>query len=762
MAGKSAGRAPRDGQGGLGNPRGVRTLVYGLALATLLLRLAAGLLLARSPLVVRPVLEDAAYREQAVQLVEGGWIPSTLPWMTPGYSALAAAVPGVVHGSQRALLVAQALAEALCVLVLASWAARRFGRGAALVAGGLYLLDPLGATFASRFSPVTFGTLGLLGLAVWIDRLRERERRGAVWLGPGAVGAATFLLLPLHLLCYLGWLLRELLLGRTSAGEKPARRPAEAAWLVGPTLVTLAAVLAIHASLPGGAPALSAESGLAMHRAWDPATGGTARALVPPSWISQGTTLSVVWEGLGREGTSGDVARFFATRGFQQIVENPVAMLGLLLGKTAATLGAWPVPDALSPAFLLTQYGGPFVYGLFSFALLFGLGLAGWIALRRARGWDGDELPRLPGSAVAALGATLLACLLGETSAAARQPALPFLALAAGAWLSSRARLARPAVLAAVLAIIGSVALGWLSPASALRNPSEDFRLTASAFQDQRSTRQAESFLEDAIRANPRNADAHVSLAANLQRDGLTDAAEKELLTAYAADSLHPGTLLALGRMKQSRRELEEASYYMSRLVQMRPNNPLFLNELGQVFAQLQAVAEAQALFAQALRLKPDYDVARQNLEAIETLKRRMEDSLYPPEMRLPPDDPAGMLAPNIVGAMDRQEWATADSLIAFIERERPGHVLAPWLRAAYLARRGDQAGAIAALELCNRLAPGRATIVTYLAGYYVQLGRRADAEALFRNALAAAAGEPTRVEALERARETVLQAPPN
>jgi len=181
-----------------------------------------------------------------------------------------------------------------------------------------------------------------------------------------------------------------------------------------------------------------------------------------------------------------------------------------------------------------------FGYAAVSFAALFGLGLAGLVWRRR------DPLTRLLSLGLTAVA---LACLIGPTSAASRQAALPLLAALGGAWLaglrsgleepaedaSRRSRL-RTSLVALAAGILLSLGAGWISPTSALRDTSEDLRLTASSFLQTQSVRPAVPLLEAAVRTNPSNLEARVALAQAYQRDALLGAAEEQLRAAFAID----------------------------------------------------------------------------------------------------------------------------------------------------------------------------------------------------------------------------------
>lgn len=716
----------RDGRGAVPSAGGLWLIV----IAAVTLRLIAATLVSQSPLLIHPVLDDLLRQQRVIEVKEHGLLPTSLPADSPFYGVLIGVIPR--GATPEALRVVQCVFEGLTTLLLGLWITRRFGGRAGLLAAALYALDPLGAVFAARFSPVVPATTLLVGALWLLDRERERGIADGVLLGL-CLGFGL-LLTPLP---FLGVLVALLLWRPISATAPRAWR-----WAVGaPAALIVVGVLAVHTGLPDGGPVLGWKSGHALHQAFDPGTGGTPRNLTAPTWQSQGAIESTVWEALGREGTRFDLARFYAVRGLQRIVENPIGVVGVLLTKGAATVGAFPVPDALSPAFLLRRNGGAFAYGLFSFAFLVGLAAAGIAAVRT----DARARCLLLGTALVSV-----SCLLGPTSAAARHLALPLLAGLGGIWLAAGARRTREFAVA-LITILASTGLGFLAPTECFRNPSEDLRLAASVFVQQQSGRQALGYLEEAVRVDPRNVEARVMLAQSNQRDGLIEAAAVELEKAFATDSTNAGLLLTFGRFEQSRQQPEAAVGHFTRLVNLRPQNPLYLNELGQVLMQVGQVAQAGDFFARALRLKPDYVVARQNLETVETYKRRLEESLFPNEERLGPDDPVGLAVPPLVLAMEQGDWARADSLITWMEAERPSSILPSWFRAAYLARRGDYPGAMVHLEACNRRAPGRPAIVQNLATMYVQLNRIDDAKRLIAEAMHAAGEDPERKGSIAR-----------
>lgn len=755
--------------------------IYAAAAFVVVVRLAAILPLSRSPLILDPVLEDSNYQARVLEIRDGKLLDETLPRGSVLYPYVAAAIPGGTSGL-RPLAVVQALLEGGTALFLMLWLRRRWGLTAALAGALLYAIDPLGAVFAARFSPVIPATF-LFVLSVW---LLDRERTGKTGLRPGVlfgiVCAVGFLLLPLPFLFLL--LLRAGILLRSKTEEEKGAgtfvRPwARALLPLVPLLVLSGLILVQHAAMPEGAPLLGWGGGPAVYKAFSPETGGTPRRLSPPSWSNDGTLKSHAWETRRGEGTLEDLYRFYLGQGLQQAVENPVSTIGVVLTKAAGSIGAFPIPDDLSPWFLLRRSAPFFAYGGYTFALLLGLGLSGLLLLRG----HGAGRSLAPAFSLGLL-AVALSVLFGMASAASRHPALPLLAglggIALSRWLGRRREApgalneaeapensgssavpARFLPLVAAGALIVSLGAGLLSPTAALRNPSEDLRLLAAVASESGNLHRAVPMLEEAVRLDPENLDARVLLAQAYQADALSKPAMEQLEAAYRADSTHAGTLYTLAMVSQKRGDAERAIQTMVALVNLHPNNPLYLNELGNLFLVRGLYPQATQLFSRALEIKPDYDVARQNLVTVESYRQRVEESLFPRAQSLPPDDPFVLAIPRLVEAMSASEWSLADSILSAGERDHPGSIEPLWFRAAYHARRGDMGRAVPALERCDALAPGRPMIVQQLAEAYLQTGADSKLPVLFNRSLAAAGADSSRARMIRSMKEQVLGSKP-
>lgn len=762
------GRPLRRGAGGVGF-WGVAALAVGVAL----LRFVAASHLQEQSLLAHPVLEDASYLAAAQLDPAASGVEPPLPRGSVLYTTLLRGLPGISGGDFTAVAALQATAEGLTVLIVGLWVASHWGLLAAVLGGALYALDPLGSFHAARLAPFALA-LPLFAAALLLLPGGGEADRGV--RGPGRVGGPLSTL-AFGLLVAGGFLLTPFLffalavLGTyrgaqhgAAAGEDgplPKGGPHGKVVRLGtsslaflPLLVVALWMGADHSRLRDGGPALSWGAGISVFHATNLETGGTPRYLEIPQWRTEGAYRTDTWEGLAKEGTSYDVFRFHLVRGLQRLVERPVEFVGVELVKLAATTGAAPLPDTgPSPAFVLGHGGFWGAGGAWSFALLLGLGLAGWLAV------PADAVRRRLGLGLLLV---LAVCLLGTTSAAARQPAVLLLAFAGGGFLASlvgrvegnRARTLLP-LLALGLGIGLSIAIGRLSPTAALLDPSEELRLAGTTAMA-RSPREAAPLLEQAVSVNPRNVEARVSLARAYQRDGLVDGMHREYAAAFAIDSTNASVLLGVAAIAQEAGDANRAIELISRLVGAHPNNPLYLNEGGRMLLQAGRWDLAKGFFVRALEIKPDYRTAQTNLETVARMELEAERSLVPDEMRLPSDDPLNTTLTQIGIAMQQGRLAAADSLIAIAEAARPDHVLPHWMRGALAARAGDLPAATRALETCARLAPCRPGVVAQLGQLYVQTGRTEEARRLLDGCVANPPSEELRAR-LEETRRLVL-----
>jgi tetratricopeptide (TPR) repeat protein len=118
-----------------------------------------------------------------------------------------------------------------------------------------------------------------------------------------------------------------------------------------------------------------------------------------------------------------------------------------------------------------------------------------------------------------------------------------------------------------------------------------------------------------AIALTQNNYLAHDNLGIYLFTTGNEEAAIAEFRRALQINPKDPDTLNCLGAAMATRHQYAEANQYLQRLVQIHPGDPAAHFNYGAVLAEQEKWKEAAAEFSEALRLKPDFVTAKQQLE---------------------------------------------------------------------------------------------------------------------------------------------------
>jgi Flp pilus assembly protein TadD len=130
------------------------------------------------------------------------------------------------------------------------------------------------------------------------------------------------------------------------------------------------------------------------------------------------------------------------------------------------------------------------------------------------------------------------------------------------------------------------------------------------------------------LAADPEDATARIYLARSYLETGQYDNSIQLLgdwVTAVPArrdgKTLGPGIDEAWGILAMARRgrgDLSGAEEDIRKALDLKPDNPVFLNNYGVILAENGKIAEARAQWEKVLRLDPDNATARQNLSAFE------------------------------------------------------------------------------------------------------------------------------------------------
>jgi len=133
----------------------------------------------------------------------------------------------------------------------------------------------------------------------------------------------------------------------------------------------------------------------------------------------------------------------------------------------------------------------------------------------------------------------------------------------------------------------------------------------------------AAGLFERALRANPRYTNARYNLASALAAEQLWEPAATEfrqVLVENPADSgarQHLGEVLrAWGDQSAGRGNLEEAAAHLRESLEFRQDDAVLHSDLGTLLARLGRIREAVPEFETALRIDPNLEAAKHNLQA--------------------------------------------------------------------------------------------------------------------------------------------------
>jgi tetratricopeptide (TPR) repeat protein len=206
--------------------------------------------------------------------------------------------------------------------------------------------------------------------------------------------------------------------------------------------------------------------------------------------------------------------------------------------------------------------------------------------------------------------------------------------------------------------------------------------------------------------------------------------AEPFYRTAWALNPLSPEIVNGLSSyyLADPGRFGGEARRLLESAVRQFPNNPNHWNNLGYLHTVEKQWAGAEEAYARALVLQPELQLAERNLHALAAQSGRRPHPLLSdlPQLRA------------LEQAVGRRDWGDRTlRLAAELSRRHPGLAKARFIHGTLLLTRRSYAEAAAELEKAAASdALGPAPRVN-LAGAYLGLGRREDAVAMLRAALA-------------------------
>lgn len=198
---------------------------------------------------------------------------------------------------------------------------------------------------------------------------------------------------------------------------------------------------------------------------------------------------------------------------------------------------------------------------------------------------------------------------------------------------------------------------------SAYPNATDALHMLALVVKQRGDFDEAESLLQSCIRNDAGRADVHANLGNLLITSGRTGEAEDAYRKALTIDSSFRPARLGLSRLLNSTGEGDKAADEARMLIDQNSGDAEAWNILGTA-RRLQARSEdAEAAFRQALKINPNYAVARHNLGALLAQLSRSEESLA--ELDVAAD--AGIRGPEI----DFNRASTLMALYRFDDAEQ-------------------------------------------------------------------------------------------
>jgi 4-amino-4-deoxy-L-arabinose transferase-like glycosyltransferase len=589
----------------------VLTLGFGLRVANLAD-------ISDSPFFTRPVIDGQAYDTWAMSIVQHK-APAGPFYQDPLYPYFLALIYSVFGHSYWAVYIVQ-LALALVLLLLVYDTTRRlFDWRAGVAAAAIAALYKPFIFYESQIEKTALAVF-LTALLLWLfvraaSRKPQTDGRRAAgsWLWPLASGVALGLvaLTRANALLFAPLLPLALVLGRRSAGPR-LKLGIAAASLLG-VLVVVVPVAVRNSILAREFTLTTTQAGQNLYIGNSP-YNTTGQYQAPP-WVTpnpefeQPDFAEYANAAAGHRLGPGPVSRFYFKAALEWIRQRPRDFAALLWRKTVLYFNNFEVPDN-QDMYFFSRYSWVLRLPLFSFGIVFGLGLAAMIV--SARG-----LIRL--SAVFFFFGYAASVIVFFVFSRYRIPALPALLPCAGAmvtWLvrSARTGPARRLVGGLVLVLAATVPTFYpVHHGSGKAEAAQCLTNLAAIYYHEGDTTRAVATYEEALATQPGHAEASRNLGIIMLGRGEADRAFELLSAAARSEPANPTTHLFLGRIYERRAQLEAAGEEFRKAVALAPGRVELRFELATALQQLNRYPEALAQYDTMIRLAPDNPVVRHN-----------------------------------------------------------------------------------------------------------------------------------------------------
>jgi tetratricopeptide (TPR) repeat protein len=647
-----------------------------------------------------PILDGQEYLRRSVSGWKDIFAPSSPPLGSFLYPALLRTLGVEERGDLSVLFVFQNVCGLVSLLLLFVLM-RRFARpwiAGALTA--LWSLVPIFAYWEHQVSGAAVAVLMALALALIVTSKKPNPVAAGFVAGLGAMLTPVWT-----------WPLFLALAGATlwTGGR---RRWLQAAGVAATFLVVSSPMLAagLRAHMP---PVLSWESGIDAYIGHAPGASGTFRRDAPLRWRGYTEFLAELNDSEGRQIAPAEAGRLWGARARGEAFSHPGRTLSLEMKKIALAFSPHESPQVRSPRYGLgTVFPAAGALLLLEW-LLVPVGFAGLvIAARRQK-------------ALALLAAALLVPLvLRYVSSAGRLPLLALLAAGGAIFLEGLVTRTRRERLAAVALAAGALVLfGFAVRPPGIHDPSEEMRV-ASVLSNQSGNRPlAIDRSQQAVRLDPENIAARIHLASLLSADGVFPGAAEQLQAAVNADSTYVPALAGLAEMRQRLTDHASAVGLYRKVIEQRPKNPVYWNDLGGAYLQLSQMDSAMVCFSRALAIFPGYDTARQNLATVQgaiAANTALFEAVVP--VGASTEEMAAFA--TALRAVNAGSPAVAERILETLPDAVAGDLRRPYLAGMIALHEGENRAAAQNLEQCYRAVPGNALIAFQLAQVERQIGR--------------------------------------
>ena len=599
------------------------TIVLGVFLLALIVRFVYLWQIQSSPFFETP-LGDAGWHDTwARSLLQGGWRYPGVFFRAPLYPYSLAVLYALLGEGYLMVRVAQIVLGSLSCVLVYRLAGRLFNRTTALVAGvGAGLYGTLIYFDAELLIVVLILFLDLLllwlvtgrgGRSGWIGTLLA----GLV-LGLSIIARPNIVLFVPALLFWMWW----------KDGRRRRPRFYRQLGLIGLMVVLVILPVAIHNHGAGdGRVLISSQAGINFYIGNELQADGKTSA--PPGGVTyEDSFKDNVWaaseriaqEELGRGLKPSEISRYWYSRTFGEIGQDPLRWAGLMLRKMYFLLNGHEIESNISvytarewsPLLRVLVWKGPVS---FPFGILMPLALAGlWLS---RRDWRKHLLMYL------FLISYALSIILFFVNGRFRMPLVPVLiiyAAWAAVWFAEQVRgrrwtaLAVPAViLAAALLLVNS----RFFAVDEINLAREQYSL-AVAYERKGMPQKAIEHYQSCLRSDPYTVQARYNLAKIYRQMGYLDAAVIEFQRAVALQpdfaEGHNGLGITYARKGEFRLAVEQ----FHRALALDPNHGWAQLNLANVYLEMGQADSALARYRQAERLLPQVEYIREQIIRLE------------------------------------------------------------------------------------------------------------------------------------------------